>query len=269
VGPPFDGQYVCTGARHVFEPDYGGYRTWFTVGGRRDRSLYALASGPATATESTRPNVPSVAVGIVMNNIDPNNEGKVQVMFPWLGPTYVSAWARTVQLGASKLGGSLFIPEVSDEVLCAFDRGDINEPYVIGGLYNGMFKPNPAPKVEGVVAQRYIQSRALHAITFDDGPESIAITIQTGLKTCTIKMDDTQQTLTIQTLGQLKVTAAQGIEFQTPMDFKVTAGGNFTVQAAAGATLESGGAAALKGGGGVTLQGSTVSVQAPSVSLGG
>jgi uncharacterized protein involved in type VI secretion and phage assembly len=203
-----------------------------------------------------------------MNNMDPDNEGRVQVMFPWLGATYLSAWARTVQMGASKLGGCLWLPEISDEVLVAFDRGDLGNPYIIGNLYNGMFKPSPAPEISGVVAQRRITSRALHTIQFDDGPDALAITIQTGLKTCTIKLDDEQQAVTIETLGKVSVTAAQGVEFETPMDFKVTAGGNFSVTAASGATIQSAGSATVAGAGGVTIQGSTVSVTAPAVSLG-
>ena len=42
---PFDGYYICSAARHVFAPDSGGYTTWVTVGGYRDRSLFALSSG--------------------------------------------------------------------------------------------------------------------------------------------------------------------------------------------------------------------------------
>ena len=45
AGMPFDGYYVCSAARHVFEPDSGGYTTWVTVGGFRDRSLFALSLG--------------------------------------------------------------------------------------------------------------------------------------------------------------------------------------------------------------------------------
>ena len=60
-------------------------------------------------------------------------------MFPWLSPAYISAWARVMQIGASKVGGGfLWIPEIGDEVLIGFDRGSIDHPYVIGNLYNGI-----------------------------------------------------------------------------------------------------------------------------------
>jgi phage protein D len=42
VGHPFEGRYVLSATRHVFDED--GYRTHFVVSGREDRSLFGLAS---------------------------------------------------------------------------------------------------------------------------------------------------------------------------------------------------------------------------------
>ena len=57
-------------------------------------------------------------------------------------PTPTSPWwARTVQPGAGKDRGAAGLPEVGDEVLVAFAQGDLEHPYVLGGLYNGMDKP--------------------------------------------------------------------------------------------------------------------------------
>ena len=210
---PFDGYYVCSAARHVFEPDNGGYTTWVTVGGFRDRSLFALSSG-ASRTESNRPTIPGLVIGTVVDNMDPDEQGQVKVMFPWLSPDYISAWARVMQIGASKVGGGfLWIPEIGDEVLIGFDRGSIDHPFVIGNLYNGIASPLPAPSVEGVVANRRIASRMAHTIQWNDGPEAMGISIMTApveSPPTSVVLDGEEIKITVNSLGQVEITGRPG-----------------------------------------------------------
>jgi hypothetical protein len=136
VGSDFCGTWYVTNARHVYDVEDGGYRTRFVVSGRADRSLIGLAQGG-----SDNENVfGSVVCGIVTDVLDipPLGGGlnRVKVAFPWLSPAYVSNWARVVNFGSGKEQGSLFTPEVGDEVLVAFEMGDPRRPYVIGGLQN-------------------------------------------------------------------------------------------------------------------------------------
>ena len=78
-----------------------------------------------------------MVVGDVTTNDDPDKLGRVKLMFPWLSDDYESDWARLVQLGAGPDSGAVFLPEVNDEVLVAFEFGDVRRPYVLGGLFNG------------------------------------------------------------------------------------------------------------------------------------
>ena len=268
AGMPFDGQYIASSARHVFEPESGGYTTWFTVGGFQDRSLYSLASGTAPSS-ANRPMLEGLVVGTVVDNVDEESQGRVKVMFPWLAPDYVSAWARTVQIGAGKLGsGFLWLPEVGDEVLVGFDRGDIDHPYVLGNLYNGVAPPVPPPDIEGTVASRRIVSGRLHKIEFDDGPEALGITIVTGTQTCSVKLDAEQQSVTVTALGEVSVQAG-------PEGVSITSAGNLTLQAAGSVSIQGAsisataeGAASLQGAN-LSLTGeAAVSVTSPSISLG-
>jgi hypothetical protein len=268
VGPPFDGYYVVTSARHVFEPNLSGYSTWFTVGGRRDRSLYALTSGSSGIADVKHPTVPGVVIGTVVDNMDPEEMCRVKVMFPWLAETYVSAWARTMQIGAGALGGFVWMPEVGNEVLVSFDRGDMNFPYVIGNLYNGIQRPVPPPQIDGVVAARTITSRAEHMIRFDDGPDTLAITIATGGNTCMIMLDDEEQVISVTCAGEVTINAAEGVTIQAGGDLALSAGGDFSVMAGGAVNLGASGEASIDSAGGVTINSPTVNVSAAEISLG-
>jgi hypothetical protein len=276
AGMPFDGYYVCSAARHVFEPDNGGYTTWVTVGGFKDRSLYALSSGAGPA-DSLRPTIPGLVIGTVVNNMDPEEEGKVQVMLPWLSPAYISAWARVMQIGAGKVGaGFLWLPEIGDEVLIGFDRGSIDHPYVIGNLYNGVARPFPPPSVEGVVANRRIASRMAHTIEWNDGPEALGISIKTAPAEAapnSVVLDNQQMKVTVNSLGQVEISGVVAVKISSEAMLSLDApeisiGGEDTASLSlAGATVTVGGTttASVSVGSATTA---SVNVSGAMVSLG-
>jgi len=121
-----------------------------------------------------------VAPAEVVQN-DGNDQGDVKVKYYWFdnGAT-VSEWARVVQLYAGGGYGSLFVPEVGDEVLVAFFQGDMRQPYILGGLYNGKKKP-PTAHNEGR-DQKIIRTKAGHRILFDDKEKEITISTASGAK---------------------------------------------------------------------------------------
>ena len=76
---------------------------------------------------------------------DPEGMGRVQVELPWSPDNQNSAykaWARIATLMAGNNRGSWFIPDVNDEVLIAFESGDVRHPYIVGGLWNGLDSPH-------------------------------------------------------------------------------------------------------------------------------
>ncbi len=130
VAAPFAGCWMVTRARH--ELQYGKYRTRFEVSGGQDRSLLGLARGGDAAAGR----IPGVVCGIVSNNLDPLGKSRVKVILPWLSPDYETGWASVVQAGAGERGGSMFLPETGDEVMVGFEFGDLQRPYVLGGIVN-------------------------------------------------------------------------------------------------------------------------------------
>ena len=114
-----------------------------------------------------------VVVAQVSDVNDPQGHGRVRLTYPWLSDTYVSDWARTVQPGAGKDRGAVIVSEVGDEVLAAFELGDIRRPYVVGGLYNGVDTPKAGPtdivdSGSGEINRRSFVSRRGHRLDFLD-----------------------------------------------------------------------------------------------------
>ena len=115
--------------------------------------------------------IQGLMIGIVTNNDDPENQGRVKVKLPALTEDDESDWARVVNIGGGSHRGTHVLPEVNDEVLVGFEHGDIHHPYILGGLWNGNDQPpQPSGKTvkNGKVIKRTLRTRLGHELVFDD-----------------------------------------------------------------------------------------------------
>jgi uncharacterized protein involved in type VI secretion and phage assembly len=182
--------------------------------------------------------VGGVVVGVVTNNQDPEGMGRVKVKFPWLSDEDESNWARVSAPMAGKERGFYFLPEVDDEVLVAFEQGDVRFPYVVGSLWNGEDAP-PAKNDDGKNSVRVIKSRSGHVVrlTDEDGKEMIEIVDKSGENS--IRIDTSKSTITITSDKDIVLSASQGkitldakeIEVKSSGNAKVEAGGNMDLKA--------------------------------------
>lgn len=149
--------------------------------------------------------ISGVVTGVVKSVDDPDQQGRVQVSFPYLGGQNDSTWAPVATLMSGGGRGSWFMPEVGDEVLCAFNQEDVAHPYIIGFLWNGQDKP-PVKNPDITTKVRRLQTVSGHRIDFDDngGGEKVTIHTQGGHN---IVMDDTpgSTNITISTSGGQKI----------------------------------------------------------------
>lgn len=150
-----------------------------------------------------------VVVGIVSNNQDPDNMHRVKVCFPWLNQDHESNWARVATSMAGHGRGAYFLPEVDDEVLVAFEHGLIDQPYIIGSLWNGKDQP-PESNQNGENNHRAFKSRSGHIIRFNDqdGQETIEIIDKTGKNKIVINSAD--NTVTIEANSDIEIKSATG-----------------------------------------------------------
>jgi uncharacterized protein involved in type VI secretion and phage assembly len=148
------------------------------------------------------------------------------------------------------------MPEVNDEVLCAFEHGDAQTPFVIGSLYNGKDKPKGVDDAikSGQAAQRTLTSRKGHQLVFD---EDKGITLAAGDQSASLNFDTGNQgKITIKSNGdieitgqtKMKITLQQDIEIESQMGaIKLTAT-NIELNAQAQLKLAGAGTTAISGG---------------------
>jgi uncharacterized protein involved in type VI secretion and phage assembly len=160
-----------------------------------------------------------VALAEVVNNIDPTNQGRVQLSLPWLPD--VKPWGRVASGSGGPERGMYFIPQVGDEVLVAFHHGDVREVYVIGSLWSSNQKP-PTKSTLDPVNRRVIRTPAGHEIELDDLEKSVTVKTATGH---TLRMEPSKVEMStnggsakvlMETSGAISVTANVSIELKAP-----------------------------------------------------
>ncbi|WP_030681887.1 VgrG-related protein [Streptomyces cellulosae] len=257
VGKPFEGKYTVTSVRHVFG-DGRHYETWLTVSGRQWRSLYGLTSGSGGTARS--PQLPGVANALVTDVQDPLRQGRVKLQFPWLDDAYVSDWTRTMQLGG-KGGGGVFPMDVGDEVLVAFDRGALDHPFVIGGLYNGKDRPTvvgDVPLHDGLK-----QSAVRHTVSDRQGNRMDLLSQQTGARRQGVRLASGDDRLTIhldRTRTEISIDSRGTISIKGSRAVSIEAGTDLTLSARRSLTIKSGGPLRIEGRGLVNVSSVTGAV---------
>jgi uncharacterized protein involved in type VI secretion and phage assembly len=193
-----------------------------------------------------------VVTGVVTNNQDPEGLGRVKLKFPWLSDEEESDWARVATPMAGKERGLFLLPEVEDEVLVAFERGDVRYPYVIGSLWNKNAPP-PVANDDGKNHLRVLKSRGGHVIRLndEDGSESIEIVDMSEKHSIVISTKD--NAITITSDGDVTVESKNG---------KLVLKGKNGVEITSGAALkaEAQGDAEIKASGQTTVKGSTINL---------
>ena len=138
VGQKFGGAYRVAAATHVLRGG-GTYETRFATTAAHTL-LAAVGSSGDGAGAAPRFGA-QLVIGVVTNNRDPDDIGRVRVHYPALGPDVESAWARVVTPSAGNGRGIMMLPVVGEEVLIGFEHDDTARPYVLGSLFNGVDKP--------------------------------------------------------------------------------------------------------------------------------
>ena len=128
---------------------------------------------------TTRPAYYGKYRGQVLNNIDPMQQGRVQVSCPAVLGDGQLSWAMPCTPYAGNQVGLLMIPPVGANVWVEFEGGDPDYP-IIGGCFWGT---GEVPATPAVAEMKVIKTDSA-TITLNDLPGAGGITIETtmGLK---------------------------------------------------------------------------------------
>ncbi len=276
---PASGKYRVTEVEHRY--DRQGFTTTFVAGSFRREGLVDLLSVPAAEPGFI---LNDVITAVVTNIADPDNLGRVKVKFPSIPDEPESEWGRVLTVGGGADRGALFLPEVGDEVLVAFERGDTRRPVVLGGLFSTKNSlPGENPVAAGKVEVRRLTSRVGHLVELSDASGSEYVLLQHGKKSHLIKFENDKVDITADSVplkisnGQATIEMKQNgdiiidgnkITIKGKMDVEIE-GLNVKAKAQVNANVEGGAQLALKGTASAELSGGKVDIKGAKVGING
>ncbi|MDQ0968626.1 type VI secretion system secreted protein VgrG [Flavobacterium sp. W4I14] len=183
---------------------------------------------------------PDMQLADVIDNNDPQGQGRIKVKFKWECLTNdVTEWLRVVtpSAGVGDRGnnrGYFAIPEIDDQVMIAFEEGNIARPVVMGSVYHSS-SVDSSPLIKNHL--KSIITRSGHLVEFDDDASTQGIKI-TDIHNNIIHIDTKGNNITITALENMTLNCKNmQINVEENMDVKVgkniseSAGENITTSA--------------------------------------
>ncbi|GAB3248663.1 phage baseplate assembly protein V [Kineosporia babensis] len=263
---PMSGKHLVVAIRH----DWGPVTATTVVAG--DPALGAAPipdSGPVQAVAPAQPLSQTVGgstgmvPGLISDIKDPKNWGRVKVKLPTLGENVITGWARTVLTAAGPSRGMVVPHRVDDEVLVAFEEGDLQRPVVLGALHNGKDTAPTGTAPRDAALSAGLTSGNGHSLVLTDttdqakngmvlnqaGGQSISLNDQRILIKAAagkeIRLEAGKASITLDAQGNVKIEGVQiSVTATSKMDLNAPA---VTTKATANLTLEGTASCALKG----------------------
>lgn len=106
--------------------------------------------------------------GTVVNNVDPEQRGRIQAIVPAVSNVVPTSWAMPCVPMAGKQQGVFMVPQIGAGVWIEFEGGDPDKPIWVGGFWGiaaevpplGLLPP-PIPPGQNIVLQTTLQNTLL------------------------------------------------------------------------------------------------------------
>ena len=253
VGQRFQGNLFVSGVRHELadgswktDAEFGLDPSWFV-------QQYEV---PQPQAGALLPPVSGLQIGVVTQlQDDPNSEFRIMVRLPLVDSADSGAWARVARLDAGDQRGSIFLPEIGDEVLVGFLNDDPRHPVVLGA-FNSSAKQAPLAPSDDNHEKGFV-TRSGSRVLFNDEHKNITIDTADGNS---IVLSGEEQAITIKDQhGNQLVMDSNGISLESIGEISLKANTNLNAE---GANVEIKGSASTKvsSSGSLTIQGSLVQI---------
>ena len=113
--------------------------------------------------------------GVVTNNLDPEQRGRIQANVPDVLGSGTTGWALPCAPYAGDAVGLFLIPPTNADVWIEFERGDPAFP-----IWSGCFWGAGGPPVSPALAQKKVLKTDYATITLDDTPGAEGLTLDTS-----------------------------------------------------------------------------------------
>lgn len=251
-GDRFNGKVFVSGVTHqivdnvwIMDVTFGLSPDWFI---HEENIMEVESSG-------LLPGIKGVQIGVVTAlEGDPDGEDRIQVKLPVIDPSDEGIWSRICTLDAGNERGSIFRPEIGDEVLLAFINGDPRDAIVLGMLHSSARSAPISPSDDN--HEKGFVSRSDMKFIFNDDKKSITAETPQGNK---LILSEEDQGITIQDENGNKIVMNQdGITIESSKDLILKSGLITNIES--GTSLELNGGTELKvdGSAGIKVNSSAI-----------
>jgi Rhs element Vgr protein len=224
VHPRFSGTAFISGIRHEWGNDKWVMDLQL---GLPDSVSFTISESPTWTASGLLPGVLGFQIGVVTRiHEDPKGEDRILVKAPVIDDQAEGVWARIATLDAGANRGSLFRPEIGDEVVLGFLNNDPRDAIIIGMLHSSA-KPAPIIAEEKNPVKGFVTRSGLQLL-FDDEKGSAELKTSKGKK---LTLKDEEAAITLEDENGNKITLDKsGISLDSSKDINLNASSNIKLE---------------------------------------
>ena len=262
LGDRFNGNAFVTEILHQIGA--GNWTTDIQFGSKPQKPLIQTDDKNEQPAAGLVPAISGLEIGVVTQlKEDPDGEDRILVKLPIVDPAAEGVWTRIATLDAGNKRGTVFRPEIGDEVVVGFFNGDPRCPVMLG-MMNSSAKPSPIPAADENNEKGFV-TRSEIKFVFNDDEKSVTLVTPAGKS---LVLDDNDGSITIlDELGNKIQMNSDGITMESAKDVIIKATGdakidgvNINAKASAQFKAEGSGGAEVSSSATAVLKGSLVQI---------